>query len=298
MSLDGQVVVITGGSGGIGWASAEQWLSRGGKVVIADIQEKKGHKLAGAHAGKVVFVRCDTRRREDLERAAAAAAELGQLTCWFNNAGFGVEEGISLLRQEGYTEALRNMIDVNLGAYMEGMGVALRSFSKERGGVVVSTASMAGLLPLGAPPVYSATKAAVVQFTRSIGLTLGENSNIRVYCLCPSYTATAQGPPTDRIQGSLGGVLRAEHMGEGFIILATQQPPNGSVMRVTVRSRGTRVVHDLLAYGRELGGQLPPREGVVMKEAPLEALTQEERAELDEVSDAGRKHAGMHKSRL
>merc|ERR1712151_333437 len=99
--------------------------------------------------------------------------------------------------------------------------------SKERGGVIINTASMAGLLPLGAPPVYSASKAAVVHFTRAMGLTLGEDSNVRFYCLCPSYTATSQGPQVETIQAALGGVLRAEHMGDGFIMLVTQRPPNG-----------------------------------------------------------------------
>eukprot|EP00416_Gambierdiscus_australes_P006738 CAMPEP_0171138614 /NCGR_PEP_ID=MMETSP0766_2-20121228/135367_1 /TAXON_ID=439317 /ORGANISM="Gambierdiscus australes, Strain CAWD 149" /LENGTH=54 /DNA_ID=CAMNT_0011602231 /DNA_START=11 /DNA_END=171 /DNA_ORIENTATION=+ len=54
---------------------------------------------------------------------------------------------------------------------------------------------MAGLLPQGAPPVYSSTKAANVQFVRAMGLTLGDESKVRIYCLCPSYTATNQGPP-------------------------------------------------------------------------------------------------------
>eukprot|EP00928_Gymnodinium_smaydae_P080221 TRINITY_DN63970_c0_g1_i1.p1 TRINITY_DN63970_c0_g1~~TRINITY_DN63970_c0_g1_i1.p1 ORF type:complete len:299 (-),score=32.83 TRINITY_DN63970_c0_g1_i1:197-1093(-) len=298
MSLDGQVAVITGGTGGIGWSSAQEWMARGGKVVLADIQEKKGKELAATHPGKVVFVKCDTRKREDLERAAAAASELGELTCWFNNAGFGRPDDIPLLKEHGFSEDLRNMLDVNLNAYIEGIGVALRSFNKDKGGVIVSTASMAGILPLGAPPVYSASKAAVVHLTRAIGLTLGDKSNIRVYCLCPSYTATSQGPPTDVIKGSLGGVLRAEHMGDGFIMLATQKPANGSIMRVTARSGGKRVVHDILVYGRELGGSAPTRDGVVMKDAPLEALSKEDMAKLDGASLPGREHDGMRTSKL
>lgn len=59
-----------------------------------------------------------------------------------------------------------------------------------------------------------------------MGLTLGEESTTRFYCLCPSYTATSQGPPTEQIAASVGGVLRAEHMGEGFIMLAEGKPPN------------------------------------------------------------------------
>eukprot|EP00930_Biecheleria_cincta_P084509 TRINITY_DN73973_c0_g1_i1.p1 TRINITY_DN73973_c0_g1~~TRINITY_DN73973_c0_g1_i1.p1 ORF type:complete len:299 (-),score=44.78 TRINITY_DN73973_c0_g1_i1:13-909(-) len=298
MSLEGQVAVITGGAGGIGWASAWQWLQHGGKVVLADIQDDKGENLAASHPGSVLYVQCDTRKREDLENAAAAASKLGQITCWFNNAGFARPDDINLLRKSGYSHDLRNMVDVNLGAYIEGFGIAMRAFRKDTGGVIISTASMAGLLPLGAPPVYSATKAAVVQFTRAVGLTLGEKSNVRVYCLCPSYTATAQGPPTELISKSLGGVLRAEHMGEGFIMLAMQKPPNGSIMRVTARAGGKRVVHDLMTYGRELGGKEPPREGFVMKDAPLEAINEEKASELDKASDSGREHEGMRASKL
>lgn len=299
MELEGQVVVITGGSGGIGWASAKEWLARGGKVVIADIRDDVGQRLAADYSGKVVFVHCDTRRKQDLEAAAAAAAPLGEITCWFNNAGFGLSgDDASALKRSGYSQDLRNMVEVNLSAYIEGVGVALRFFSEKRGGVIVSTASMAGLLPLGAPPVYSATKAAVVHFTRALGLTLGEQANVRVYCLCPSYTATAGGPSAEAIQGALGGVLRASHMGEGFAMLVTRRPPNGSVMRVTVRERGAKVVHDLVVYGRELGGAERPREGIVLKEAPLEPVSAEEAAQLNEVSDSGRDHAGKVPSRL
>ena len=95
-----------------------------------------------------------------------------------------------------------------------------------------------------------------------MGLTLGEDSKTRFYCLCPSYTATSQGPETATIKESVGGILRAEHMGDGFIMLATEKPPNGSIMRVTARRGGTRVVHDLIDYGRELGGEAPTRDGI------------------------------------
>jgi len=285
--MGGQVAVITGGSGGIGWASAQEWLALGGKVVIADIQEDQGRARAASHPD-VTFVPCDTRRRDDLEAVAAAAVKLGDLTCWFNNAGFFRPDSVDLLQKEGYSADLRNMVDVNLHAHMEGAGVALRNFGK-RGGTIVSTASMAGVLPLGAPPIYSASKAAVVHFTRALGLALGEDSNVRAYCLCPTYTATAGGPSTEEIQKSLGGVLIPEHMGQGFILFVTQRPPNGSVMRVTLRGRGAEVVHDLVVYGKEQGGTAPVRDGIVLKKTRLQALTPEERKNIDEESEARRK---------
>ena len=82
-------------------------------------------------------------------------------------------------------------------------------------------------------------------------------------------------------------------MGEGFIMLATQPHPNGSIMRVTVRARGTKVVHDLLDYGRELGGEARARDGILVKESPLEPLSQAEAQQLDEGNLAGRSHEGM-----
>ena len=304
MSLAGQVAVITGGAGGIGWASALQWMGQGGKVVLADLasQEDNAKQLVeAANAGdSAVFVAVDTRNVDDLERAAEAAAKLGTLTCWFNNAGFGQpEDDVVSIQKQGMSAALRNMLEVNTVAHINGSGVAMRAFDKERGGVVVSTASMAGILPLGAPPVYSASKAAVVHFTRAMGLTLGEDSNVRFYCLCPSYTATSQGPAAGMIKAAIGGVLRADHMGEGFFMLATQRPPNGSIMRVTARKGGTQVVHDLIAYGKELGGPEKARNGTVLKEQALEAVSDDEISALDKENEAGRLHEGMRaKARL
>ena len=108
------------------------------------------------------------------------------------------------------------MVEINLNAYMTGTYIALNYFDSERGGVIISTASMAGLLPVGAPPVYSMTKAANIHFTRAVASAVGgEDSNIRVYALCPSYTATAMGPDPAIIKAAIGGVLTANHQAEG-----------------------------------------------------------------------------------
>lgn len=190
--LAGQVAVITGGAGGIGWASALEWLSLDGKVVLADLpsQQVKAEQLIkeGGFDGtqpSAVFMAVDTRNNSDLESCAATASELGKLTCWFSNAGFALPgDDADAIRVQGVSPELRNMIEVNTLSHINGAGVAMRAFEAHgAGGVVVSTASMAGILPLGAPPVYSASKAAVVHFTRAMGLTLGEDSAIRFYCV-------------------------------------------------------------------------------------------------------------------
>ena len=108
MGLEGQVAVITGGAGGIGSASAAEWIGRGGKVVLADLgsQAGKAAEFLAAHGGASagVFLPTDTRRDEDLEACAAAAAALGTLTCWFNNAGFA-QDGDDI---DGLREVVRH----------------------------------------------------------------------------------------------------------------------------------------------------------------------------------------------
>merc|ERR1719387_489676 len=108
------------------------------------------------------------------------------------------------------------------------------------------------------------TKAANIHFTRAIGLTLGNESKLRIYALCPSYTATAAGPDAKDIKAALGGVLIAKHQAQGFMLLAKGDQPNGSVMRVTARKGGRDVVHDLVSYGKELGGPDKARDGTVI----------------------------------
>eukprot|EP01052_Picozoa_sp_SAG31_P056322 SAG31_NODE_16060_length_725_cov_0.664537_1_plen_97_part_00 len=86
-------------------------------------------------------------------------------------------------------------------------------------------------------------------------------------------------------------------MGIGFILLAApasgQSVPNGSVMRVTVRKRGAEVVHDIVEYGREFGGEARPRDGVILRRALLETLSDAEAVQLDAANEAGRSHEGM-----
>jgi NAD(P)-dependent dehydrogenase (short-subunit alcohol dehydrogenase family) len=203
---------------------------------------------------------------------AAAASALGRFTCMFNNAGVGAACD-TLGEALSKWQVLRRMIDINVNACCLGTYLALEAFKRDgtSRGSVVTTASMAGLLPVGAPPIYSMTKAANIQFTRSTAAQLGgDASDIRVYALCPSYTATGLGPDPEVIKAALGGVLLPSHMAEGFMLLCEGDLPNGSVMRVTARRRGTRVVHDLVTYGKELGGAATPRPGIVIKEAVLE----------------------------
>ena len=103
-------------AGGIGSASAAEWIARGGQVVLADLpsQEETANAFLEAHGGAGVFVPTDTRELADLEAAAEAAKALGTLTCWFNNAGFGQPgDDVPGIREKGLSPELQNMLAVN-----------------------------------------------------------------------------------------------------------------------------------------------------------------------------------------
>jgi NAD(P)-dependent dehydrogenase (short-subunit alcohol dehydrogenase family) len=261
--------VITGGAGGIGQAAAEVWLEAGGVVVCADVDDDSGRAFERKHPGRVEYVHCDTRDPAQLEKAIFAAKRLGSFTCMFSNAGVGAASDTLEGAFENW-DLMKRMIDININACSCGTYLALKHFDQEKGGVAIITASMAGLLPVGAPPIYSMTKAANVQFIRAIGSLLGEHSKNRVYALCPTYTATALGPDPRDIKAALGGVLQAKHQAQGFFMLAKGDLPNGSVMRVTARNRGRNVTWDLMKYGKELGGNEKARDGLLLKSEPLE----------------------------
>merc|ERR1719245_2909798 len=135
---------------------------------------------------------------------------------------------------------------------------------------------MAGLPPQ-ASPVYCANKAGVNHFMRSMAVRLAAeargrsehfNNSVWCYSVCPTFTDTPlwrDGDP-EGTRRSVGGVARVQDIVDALLDLIAQRPLSGSICRVTLRNGGHRVVRDLMAYGKELGGPLPAREGTVLGE--------------------------------
>jgi len=111
----------------------------------------------------------------------------GRLDIMFNNAGFGgARDGIAELTEEGWDATMA----VLLRAVFLGMKHATAVMKPQRSGVILSTASVAGLTTAWSTPhIYNTAKAAVIQLTKSVALELGEYG-IRVNCLCPGWIAT------------------------------------------------------------------------------------------------------------
>lgn len=185
--LDGKVAIVTGGASGIGESTARLFTSEGARVLVADIQDDRGRRLAGELGARATYVHTDVRVEADVRAAVAHAVErLGRLDCLFNNAGYaGVTGAIEEIPVEGFDET----VAVLLRGVLLGMKHAAPVMKRQGSGSIISTASVAGLRAGYGPHVYSAAKAAVVHLTHSVAMELGE-SGVRVNCICPGGIAT------------------------------------------------------------------------------------------------------------
>jgi NAD(P)-dependent dehydrogenase (short-subunit alcohol dehydrogenase family) len=184
--LDGQVAVITGAASGIGEGVATRFAAEGAKVVVADFDTAGGTRVAKHIDG--TFVECDVTREADLAYTVdTAVSTYGGLDCFVGNAGFGGVRGeITELDEAGFDYA----VAVLLKGVAFGMKHACRAMhATGRGGSIISTSSVAGLMGGLGPHVYSACKAGVIGLTRSVALEQGPH-RIRVNCINPGGIET------------------------------------------------------------------------------------------------------------
>jgi NAD(P)-dependent dehydrogenase (short-subunit alcohol dehydrogenase family) len=185
--LANKVTLVTGGGSGIGEATVRLFAAEGAAVVIADIQDDRGRRVAGELGPRAAYVHADVSREDDVRGAVAETVRrFGRLDCMFNNAGYGGVGGrIAEIPVAGFDETL----GVLLRGVFLGMKHAAPVMQAQGSGSIISTASVAGMVTGLGPHVYSAAKAAVIHLTRSVAMELGEH-NVRVNCICPGGIAT------------------------------------------------------------------------------------------------------------
>ncbi len=185
--LSGKVAIITGGASGIGRGAVETFVSEGACVVIADVQDDKGERLAQTLGASTRYVRADVGVERDVESLVGyAVKQFGRLDCMFNNAGvLGPRGSILDVSLEEAEAAYRTLF----WGVLAGIKHAGRVMRDQKFGSIISTASVAGFDTGFGPHLYSAAKAAVIHLTQSVAKELGED-NVRVNCICPGGIAT------------------------------------------------------------------------------------------------------------
>jgi 3alpha(or 20beta)-hydroxysteroid dehydrogenase len=178
--LAGKIILISGGARGQGAAEARLFVAEGAKVVIGDVLEAQGEKLASELGEAAVFVRQDVTQEDDWERAVNAAIGLGGLHGLVNNAG--IYQPKTLMETE--TALFERHMRVNqLGCFL-GMKAVVPPMERSGGGSIVNISSVAGLRGSPGAIAYSATKWALRGMTKAAAIDLAPRK-IRVNSVHP-----------------------------------------------------------------------------------------------------------------
>lgn len=223
VELDGAVALVTGGSSGIGAATARALAGRGAKLVIVDLDADGGAALAAELGG--VFLRADVSALDQNEAAVALAeSTYGRLDLAVLNAGIGTG-GMSI--GDGFDpERYRRLVGVNLDGVVYGVHAALPALRRAGGGAVLVNASLAGLTPFAGDPLYAATKAAVVWLVRSLAEPLAADQ-VTITTLCPGFTDTPRVAP-------MGEAFRAA----GFPLLSADEVADAALAALAAGGTG------------------------------------------------------------
>ena len=207
--LEGQVAIVTGAGRGIGRATALELAGLGAHVAVAELDAATAERTAREvrdRGRRALALATDVTRRADLaQMVERTLADFGRVDILVNNAGI-YRAAATLDVTEAHWDAV---LGINARAVFFATQAVLPAMIRQKSGVVVSLASMAGKIGSRTNLPYNASKAAVISMTKSLALAHAADG-IRVNCVCPGFVETDMWTAVAREQAALLGLTVEE----------------------------------------------------------------------------------------
>ncbi|MFP7170923.1 SDR family NAD(P)-dependent oxidoreductase [Terribacillus halophilus] len=208
-TIEGKVAIVTGAASGIGLATAEAYVNKGGKVVLADYNAEAGQRETErlkAAGGDVLFIPFNAADEDSIKSLIdQTVAHYGQVDILVNNAGIG---GMGPTHELSYEE-YRKVIAVNQDGIFLASKFAIQEMLKSGGGVIINTSSVLGFVAQPGAFSYNASKGAVNTLTKSLAVEYGDKG-IRVNAINPGFVES--------------GMVNKEALGDFYDGLVAKHP--------------------------------------------------------------------------
>ena len=180
--LKDKVAVVTGAASGFGEGMAKRFAEEGARIVVADLNVKGAERVAGEIGKAAIWVQTDVSQKSEFEEMVRATlGAFGRIDIMVNNAGYTHRNGDMLDVDETTFDLIAA---VNMKAIYHAAIAVVPIMEKQGGGVILTTASTAGLRPRPGLTWYNASKGWAITATKSMAVELAPKK-IRVNCLCP-----------------------------------------------------------------------------------------------------------------
>lgn len=206
-----KVALITGGTSGIGRATAIAFATEGAKVVITGRREKEGQEVVAEIAGfdgEAIFIKTDVSKADDVKAMVDKTIEtFGRLDYAFNNAG--VEQALKSLPEQT-EEEFDFITNINVKGVWLSMKHEIPAMLTNGGGAIVNMSSIGGLVAAPGMDIYVASKHAVIGLTKGAALAYAKR-NIRINVVSPGTIATEMFQRIETDNPAAGAAIKAAH---------------------------------------------------------------------------------------